>query len=81
MKKDKKFFLRKTGRNRGVKLYKWSPDIDLKKNKKDTLVPAYFCTTPPGSQGNDFKVTYVYDKVIILGVENRLAYVECDYVI
>ena len=76
----KKPFLRKP--TNGGFTYKWGPFKDLPKdmdarnakNKK-------FCTAIPFSQGEDFKVRYVYNKVIDgSGKEHRYAYVECDYV-
>ena len=78
-------FTRKSYNNQ---LYKWSPiPFNKKINKTLTQVkskgPAptpISCTALPGSQGEDFTETYVYDLVIIGGVEHRYAYVECDYV-
>jgi len=67
-------------------VYKWSPgcpDFSKKKlhdgrsnGKKNPVL----CTAVAGSQGQDFTTTYVYDAVIVGYQENRLAYVECDYV-
>jgi hypothetical protein len=78
---SKKVFVRKSGAN-GAGLYKWSPDTSEKKAKKDSGagVGKYFCTTPIGSQGNDFITTYVYNVVILNGIGYRHAYVQCDYV-
>lgn len=39
-----------------------------------------FCNATPGSNGVDSITMYVYDKLIISGSVNKLAYVECDYV-
>jgi len=60
-------------------LYKWSPNSDDRKNKKKT-VAGRECEAAAGSQGEDWNVTYVYEKVITSGIEHRIAYVECDYV-
>lgn len=78
----KKVFIRKSGAN-GASLYKWSPIDD---NKKATKVDArlksnYFCSTPLGTQGNDFIVTYTYNIVIVGAELTRTAYVQCDYVV
>ena len=78
-----KVFVRKSGAN-GAGLYKWSPqDADKKSKKSSAGGPGsnYFCSTPWGSQGNDFKVTYTYNVVIIVGQVERHAYVQCDYVV
>lgn len=78
----KKIFIRKSGAD-GANLYKWSPDTSDKKARKSSAIGAvsnYFCTTPLGSQGNDFIVTYTYNVVILAGQEERHAYVQCDYV-
>jgi len=78
----KKVFVRKSGTN-GTKLYKWSPQDDTDKKAKKSSGGAtarYFCTTPLGSQGNDFIVTYTYN-VVVVGINvERQAYVQCDYV-
>ena len=39
-----------------------------------------FCNATPGSNGVDSITMYVYNKVNINGIINKLAYVECDYV-
>lgn len=77
----KKVFVRKSGAN-GANLYKWSPDTSEKKAKKDLgdANGEYFCTTPIGSQGNDFITTYTYNVVVLSGIAYRHAYVQCDYV-
>lgn len=78
----KKVFIRKSGAN-GANLYKWSPETSDKRARRSSgagRVPNYFCTTPLGSQGNDFIVTYTYNVVVVAGQEERHAYVQCDYV-
>jgi hypothetical protein len=44
-------------------------------------VAPYFCSATPGNQGFDFISTYVYNVVTINGKPNRLAYVECNYMV
>lgn len=61
-------------------LYKWTPFSDDKKAKKRTGVPNFFCNAKPNTQGEDWVVTYVYELVVVDGVQKRIAYVECDYV-
>lgn len=78
----KKVFVRKSGAN-GANLYKWSPQDDAAKKAKKSAGAArarYFCTTPLGTQGNDFIVTYTYNIVIVGANVERHAYVQCDYV-
>lgn len=77
----KKVFIRKNGTQKGGRLYKWSPGAQDKKATKGVVDKQYFCTTPIGSQGNDFISTYSYVLVIVGGgIINRTAYVQCDYV-
>jgi hypothetical protein len=78
--KGRKVFVRKNGFQKGGELYKWTPFDDITKKKKKIKGRGYFCTTPLGSQGNDFVVTYTYNSVIVGGVEQRWAYVQCNYV-
>lgn len=75
----KKVFVRKSGAN-GAGLYKWSPDEFSKKSVKSITGANYFCSTPTGSQGNDFINTYSYVIVISGNDLTRSAYVQCDYV-
>lgn len=76
----KKVFTRRNGNQKGGELYRWSP-IPTDKIAKGGNNNAFFCTATPRSQGEDWKVTYVYQVVLDNGVEHRIAYVECDYVI
>lgn len=78
----KKQFNRKQGFQKGGKLYKWSPGAQDKKAVKNSksATSNYFCTTPNGSQGNDFISTYTYVIVVVNGQAQRTAYVQCDYV-
>lgn len=83
---------RKTGRQKFGKkeftrkpydkyLYKWSPDnTNLKSDIANFGARVPFCDAKPFSNGEDFIVTYVYEKIVINGVEHRYAYVACDYV-
>ena len=61
-------------------IYKWCPDeptfTKIKSNKGQKRI----CTAIAGSQGDDFSCTYVYNISIVDGQQQRLAYVECDYV-
>jgi hypothetical protein len=61
-------------------LYKWSPQQETKKAAKKSQPDGIGCTATPNSQGEDWNVTYVYEKVITNSIEHRYAYVECDYV-
>ena len=75
-----KVFIRKSGAN-GANLYRWSPgDSEKRPKKKTKKISNYFCSTPFGSQGNDFNVTYTYNVVIVGKDVERHAYVQCDYV-
>lgn len=78
----KKQFGRKQGFQKGGKLYKWCPDTSVKKKARSSASGGgnYYCTTPIGSQGNDFISTYSYVIVVISGQAVRTAYVQCDYV-
>jgi hypothetical protein len=68
-------------------LYKWSPPCQTftpnegKYNtRKKTNIP-YYCDATAGSQGQDWITNYVYTlSVSPIGEQERLAYVECDYV-
>lgn len=75
----KKVFVRKNGSQKGGRLYKWSPIPADKKNNKKT-VRTYYCDATPHSQGQDWIVTYVYQIVVVDGIQQRIAYVACNYV-
>tara|TARA_R100000900_G_scaffold140136_1_gene120249 strand:+ start:3467 stop:3709 length:243 start_codon:yes stop_codon:yes gene_type:complete len=79
MELDKKVFVRKSGAN-GTGLYKWSPDESEKRKTRSSSAPNYFCSTPLGSQGNDFIYTYSYIIVLVGSELTRSAYFQCDYV-
>jgi hypothetical protein len=62
----------------GAKLYKWSPiptSKSITPNKRQ-----YYCNAVAGSQGQDWITTYSYNMVVVDSIQQRLAYVECDYV-
>ena len=64
----------------GPKLYTWCPQTDIKKNNLKNPDYTKKCTATPGSQGEDWNCTYVYDLVVVNNKQKRLAYVECGYV-
>lgn len=63
-------------------LYSWCPEeptynktVNKRSGKK------FFCDAIPGSQGQDWICTYVYNAIVTpSGEHKRLAYVACDYV-
>ena len=80
---DKKLYSRKTGYGyRSQKLYLWSPETDIKKVNQNrvNISVGPSCTATSGSQGYDNIVGYVYNLVVIDGIQKNLAYVECNYV-
>jgi hypothetical protein len=73
----------------GNYLYTWCPETPTYNSKKSKLIinnpnnpnnRKYYCTATPGSQGEDWISTYSYDISSFNGVQERIAYVECDYV-
>lgn len=62
--------------------YTWCPDEFEKRNVGSGIGgKKFFCTAKPYSQGEDWITTYVYDiRVTPEAVQQRVAYVECDYV-
>ena len=64
----------------GNYLYTWCPEAPTYKKEKSNLDKKYFCDATPGSQGQDWICTYVYDLSVFNGVQERIAYVACDYV-
>ena len=74
----KKVFTLKSG---GFDLYKWSPlPNDITKKKSVAGAKPYFCNATAGSQGQDWISTYSYNMLVINSQQERIAYVECDYV-
>lgn len=60
-------------------LYTWSVENDLSRQRPEEL--AKTCNALPGSNGEDFITTYVYDRVVdSKGIVHQYAYVACDYV-
>lgn len=78
---EKKVFVQKTYTS---PLYRWSPSSFEKKPKPTVNVNTkpYYCNALPNSQGEDWVVTYAYIiNITPSGQQQRLAYVECDYVV
>ena len=73
----KKVFIQKSY---GNQLYKWSPQPVNYDNKGQAAGKPFFCNATPGSQGEDWITTYVYDFIVVNSQQKRSAYVECDYV-
>jgi hypothetical protein len=61
-------------------LYTWTPQAPKYNKIKNTDDKKSYCDALPGSQGQDWICTYVYDISVFNGEQERLAYVECDYV-
>jgi hypothetical protein len=77
----KRVFTRKNGFQKGGRLYKWSPIPTDKKVNDSTGQRKYYCDATPGSQGEDWIVTYMYTITVdSKGIQHRVAYVACDYV-
>lgn len=81
MEKNKKIgcYTLKTYEN---KLYVWCPDKTIKKRigRVGANVVKYYCNATAGSQGEDWRCSYVYQNRIVRGIVERSAYVACDYV-
>jgi len=76
-----KVFTRKNGNQKGGRLYKWSPiPSDKRATKGSAGQGNYYCNATPRSQGEDWKVTYMYTITVVNGVQHKVAYVACDYV-
>jgi len=74
----KKVFTQKTY---GSNLYKWSPlPNDNTKAKERGGKRPFYCNAIPYSQGQDWITTYSYNIAVVDGEQEKLAYVECDYV-
>jgi hypothetical protein len=76
----KKVFTRNNGFQKGGQLYKWSPIPNDKRATKLDTGKKYYCTATPRSQGEDWVVTYMYIITVVDGIQQRIAYVACDYV-
>lgn len=82
---NKNYFIRsKSVGPSSVALYLWSPDTNLTKNgygnNNINKKPGVSCTATKGSQGYDNITNYVYQMVVVNGMQQDLAYVECNYV-
>jgi hypothetical protein len=82
---NKTCFARKTNVGKNItQLYTWCVDTDLAQVKGGGVnrggKPKPFCNATKGSQGFDNITGYVYELVVVSGVQQKLAYVECDYV-
>jgi hypothetical protein len=64
----------------GNYLYTWTPEAPTYNKGKNTGDKKSYCDALPDSQGQDWICTYVYDISVFNGEQQRLAYVECDYV-
>lgn len=76
----KKVFTRNNGLQKGGGLYKWSPSPNEMRGTKIDNSKKYYCTATPRSQGEDWIVTYMYSFIVVDGIQQRIAYVACDYV-
>jgi hypothetical protein len=80
MGKHKCYAINKVGQKSG-QLYTWCPIDDGKRAAKASgSNKKYYCTALPRSQGEDWIVTYVYTIIVVDGIQQKIAYVECDYV-
>ena len=65
-------------------LYTWCPDKNFTKNIGANGVSnkksEKFCNATANSNGEDWNCTYVYNLVVDIAEQKRLAYVACDYV-
>ncbi len=73
----KKVFLQKSV---GGQLYKWSPLPNDLSKKPSTGGKPFYCDATPGSQGQDWITTYVYNLEVVNYEQAHFAYVECDYI-
>ena len=80
--KQKKGFTRNTNVGRvPTELYVWYPDTELAQYKVGKGgKPSPKCNAKKGSQGYDNITGYVYQLIVVNGIQENLAYVECDYV-
>lgn len=61
-------------------LYTWCPEAPVYSKSQNKINKKYYCTATAGSQGEDWICSYVYDISVFNGVQERIAYVACDYV-
>lgn len=82
---NKKCFSRKTNIGKNISQpYVWCVDTDLAQVPGSGVnmggAPKPFCNATKGSQGYDNITGYVYEMIVVSGVQQKLAYVECGYV-
>jgi hypothetical protein len=82
---NKRCFSRKTNYGKGQSQpYTWCVDTNLAQvpgsGVKKGGIPKPFCNAKKGSQGIDNIIGYVYNLIVVNGIQQKLAYVECDYV-
>tara|TARA_R110000868_G_scaffold203969_6_gene451952 strand:+ start:1053 stop:1280 length:228 start_codon:yes stop_codon:yes gene_type:complete len=68
-----------TRKNYGT-LYTWSVNIGTQGTGLPRRGKKVGCTATAGGQGEDWSTGYSYYKVVVNGVLQRLAYVQCGYV-
>lgn len=83
--RDRKCYTRNTNVGKNVtQLYTWCVDDSIDKESALNLAkgngPIAFCNAKKGSQGIDNITGYVYELIVVNGIAQHLAYVECDYV-
>jgi hypothetical protein len=83
--RDRKCFTRNTNVGKNVtQLYTWCVDDSIDKQSSMNLGkgigPKVFCDAKKGSQGIDNITGYVYEMIVVNGILQHLAYVECNYV-
>jgi hypothetical protein len=82
---NKRCFTRNTnfGKN-PTQIYRFCVDTSIDKQSGGNLakggIPKPLCNAKKGSQGYDNITGYVYNLLVVNGVMEHLAYVECDYV-
>lgn len=83
--REKKCFVRNTNIGKNVSQpYVWCPDMSMDKQsginigKGGTIKP--FCNATKYSQGYDNITGYMYELIVVNGMVEHLAYVECNYV-
>lgn len=81
---NKRCFTRNTNGRNTTQPYVFCVDLDLAKvpgsgvRRNGSNKPK--CTAKKGSQGYDNLTTYVYQLIVVNGNQEKIAYVECDYV-
>lgn len=83
--REKKCYTRGGNVGKNVtQLYTWCVDGSIDKESGLNLAkgngPKVFCNAKKGSQGIDNITGYVYEMIVVNGILQHMAYVECDYV-